>query len=74
MVVLAGIKGLQPIPNFLSDRIILREITVKDALGMDYPVYEQAIRIIEPGKYSLEKMLTHTLPLEQVEHAIKILV
>jgi len=72
-VVLAGIKGQRPVPNFLSDRIILREITVKGALGVDYPAYEQAIRIIESGKYPLEKMHTHTLPLEQVEHAIKIL-
>lgn len=72
-IVLAGVKGPHPVPNFFSDRLILRELTVKGALGVDYPAYEQAIRIIEAGKYPLAKMHTHTFPLEQVEHAIRVL-
>jgi hypothetical protein len=35
--------------------------------------YEQASRIIESGKCPKEKMHTRPFPLEQVEHAIKVL-
>ncbi len=72
-VVLAGTKGLRPVENFLSDKIVGKEIRVQGAMGVDFRAYAPAIRLIEAGRYPLEKMHTHTLPLEQAEHAIKIL-
>lgn len=72
-VVLAGTKGPNPVPNFISDKIVLKELTMKGALGVDWSSYERAIRTIESGKYALDKMHTHTLPLEEAERAIRIL-
>lgn len=43
------------------------------ALAVDYESYEAAIRIIEAGKYPLELMHTHTLPLQDAERALHIL-
>jgi len=73
-VVLAGTKGLgNPVPDFFSDKIVVKELTVLGALGVDHANYERAVRLIESGKYPLEKMHTHTLPLEDAERAIRIL-
>ncbi len=72
-VVLAGTKGPKPVPDFIVDRLILKELTLIGALGVDYGNYDRAVRLIESGKYPLERMHTHTLPLEQAERALRIL-
>jgi threonine dehydrogenase-like Zn-dependent dehydrogenase len=72
-VVLAGTKGPKPVPEFMSDQIVFKELTVKGALGVDYANYERAIRLIESRKYPLERMHTHTLPLAEAERAIRLL-
>jgi threonine dehydrogenase-like Zn-dependent dehydrogenase len=72
-VVLAGTKGPKPVENFLSDKIVGKEIRVQGALGVDFRAYAPAIRLIESRRYPLEKMHTHTIALEQAEHAIKLL-
>ncbi len=72
-VVLAGTKGAQPVPQFLSDRIVYKELTVFGAFGVDYRNYERAVRLIESGKYALEKLHTHTLPLAEAERALRLL-
>jgi threonine dehydrogenase-like Zn-dependent dehydrogenase len=72
-VVLAGTKGLRPVADFYSDRIVLKELTIIGALGVDSANYELAVRLIESRRYPLEKMHTHTMPLEQAEYALKLL-
>jgi len=71
-VILAGVKT-KPVKELASDKIIFKEIRVQGALGVDFRGYGPAIRIIESGRYPLEKMHTHTLPLEKAEHAINLL-
>jgi 2-desacetyl-2-hydroxyethyl bacteriochlorophyllide A dehydrogenase len=73
-VVLAGTKGLgNPVPDFFSDKIVVKELTLRGALGVDHENYERAVGLIESRKYPLEKMHTHTMPLEDAERAIRIL-
>ncbi len=72
-VVLAGTKGQKPVADFFSDRVVLKELTVMGALGVDYDGYERALRLIESAKYPLEKMHTHTVPLAEAERAIDML-
>ena len=72
-IVLAGTKGPKPVPDFLSDKVVAKELTLKGALGVDYPAYEAAVRLIESGRYPLAEMHTHTLPLEQAEYALRLL-
>jgi threonine dehydrogenase-like Zn-dependent dehydrogenase len=72
-VVLGGVKGMKPVPDFLSDKVVMKELTLMGALGVDYPAYETAIRLIESGRYPLDEMHTHTLPLKDAERALKLL-
>lgn len=72
VVILAGVKG-KPVPQLASDKIVFKEIRVQGAMGVDFKAYKPAIRIIESGRYPLEKMHTHTLPLEKAEYGIKLL-
>ncbi len=72
-VVLAGMKGERPIPDFLSDKIVVKEITLRGAIGVDSASYRNAIRLIESGNVPLEKMHTHDFALEDAELAIRTL-
>jgi 2-desacetyl-2-hydroxyethyl bacteriochlorophyllide A dehydrogenase len=73
-IVLAGTKGLgNPVPDFFSDRIIMKELTIYGALGVDNACYAKAVRLIESGKYPLERMHTQTLPMTDAERALQML-
>ena len=58
---------LAPAQTYL---LIFREITVKGVLGVDYAAFAKAIKVIESGRYPLEKMATHTFSLAEAETAI----
>jgi threonine dehydrogenase-like Zn-dependent dehydrogenase len=70
-IVLAGVKGpgvyLQRVEH---DRIFAKELTIKGVKNADYDSFEIAIRLIESGKYSLQKMHTHTFGLGSLEQAL----
>ena len=72
-IVLAGLKGHKPVADFVSDKIVMREITIKGALAADYDSYDRAVRLLESGKYPWAKLHTHTFPLKRVEEAIRML-
>jgi len=72
-VVLAGVKGFKAVPEFISDLIVVKEVTILGAFGVTSRSYESAIRLIESGKVPLEKMHTHDFPLEEAERAIQML-
>ncbi|HVV21240.1 MAG TPA: alcohol dehydrogenase catalytic domain-containing protein [Pseudonocardiaceae bacterium] len=71
-VVLAGLKGGAEIP-VRTDVIINRALTVVGAFGVDARGYRQAIRIIESGRFPLEKLHTHSFGLDETELAIRTL-
>jgi len=67
-VMLAGMKGSgRTIPGFSTDTLIMKELTLRGMNGQDLRAYEPALRLIESGKYPLEKMATHSFPLEEAE-------
>ena len=72
-IVLAGVKGFKPVPDFISDLIVVKELTIKGAFGVTSRAYQSAIRLIESGRVPVEKMHTHDFPLEQAERAIQML-
>ncbi|HXG41843.1 MAG TPA: alcohol dehydrogenase catalytic domain-containing protein [Dehalococcoidia bacterium] len=72
-VVLAGTKGRRPVPQLYSDRIVARELTVRGALGVDYGSYERALATIASGRYPLQRLHSHTLPLEEAALALRLL-
>ncbi len=72
-VVLAGVKGFKSIPNFISDKIVMKEISVRGASGVTSTGYSAAIRLIESEKVPLAEMHTHDFKLRDAELAIRTL-
>jgi len=72
-VVLAGVKGFREIPDFVSDKIVMKEIAIRGAIGVTSSGYGKAIQLIESGKYPIEAMHTHDFGLRDAELAIRTL-
>jgi threonine dehydrogenase-like Zn-dependent dehydrogenase len=72
-IVLAGMKGFREIPGFVSDKIVVKEITLRGAIGVTRTGYATAIRLIESRKYDIDRMHTHDFKLEEAELAIRTL-
>jgi threonine dehydrogenase-like Zn-dependent dehydrogenase len=72
-IVLAGVKGFKPVPGFVSDLAVLKELSIFGALGVTSRGYEAAIRLIESGRVPLARMHTHEFPLEEAERAVRML-
>jgi threonine dehydrogenase-like Zn-dependent dehydrogenase len=72
-IVLAGMKGFKAIPDFISDLIVVQEITIKGAMGVTSSGYQAAIKTIESGIVPMAAMHTHNFKLEEAELAIKTL-
>jgi threonine dehydrogenase-like Zn-dependent dehydrogenase len=71
-VVLAGLKGQRPV-ELSTDMIINKALTVVGAFSVDSRGYAEAIRLIESGRFPLERMHTHTFGLSDVSLAIETL-
>ena len=72
-IVLAGVKGFKAVPEFISDLVVAKELTIKGAFGVTWRSYDSAIRLIESGRVPLVKMHTHDFALEDAERAIRML-
>jgi threonine dehydrogenase-like Zn-dependent dehydrogenase len=72
-VVLAGVKGFKPVDGFVSDKIVMKEISVRGAIGVTSSGYRSAIRLLESRSRPVERMHTHRFPLEDAETAIRTL-
>lgn len=72
-IVLAGVKGFKPVDNFVSDLIVMKEATIKGAIGVTSRGYQQAIEVIESGSVDLAAMHTHDFDLADAELAIRTL-
>jgi len=72
-VVLAGVKGMKEVPRFVSDKVVLKEIALRGAIGVTYRGYASAIRLLESRRTPIHRMHTHTFPLREAERAIRTL-
>jgi len=72
-IILAGVKGFKPVDNFVSDLIVMKEATIKGAIGVTSTSYQQAIDVIESGQVDFSPMHTHDFDLEDAELAIRTL-
>ena len=50
-----------------------KSVRVNGTKGSPWRATEAALRMIESGRYPLEKLHTHTIPLDETEHALQIL-
>jgi threonine dehydrogenase-like Zn-dependent dehydrogenase len=72
-VILGGIKSSK-VPNFDSDMIISKFLTVKGMRGHSYESVELALQLIAGNRHNVTAMSTHTFGLAQTEYAIRTLV
>jgi threonine dehydrogenase-like Zn-dependent dehydrogenase len=72
-IVLAGVKGMKEVPGFVSDLVVLQELTLRGALGVTSSAFRSAIALIESGRVDLSPMHTHSFPLREAETAIRTL-
>jgi len=70
LVLTAGKDGV--ITDFVS-RIIGKALTVKGAYSVSEWAKLQAVRVLSSGRYDLSGLHTHTLPLEELDRALRIL-
>lgn len=70
IIVVAGEAHAQA-PDFEPDLIFMKELTIKGVRGRTASEMKKAIRILESGKYPLEKLATHHFGLNDVEKAIQ---
>jgi len=72
-VVSIGLTGFKPIPNFISDLIVMNELRFQGGRSCDFRAVIPAIRLVAAKKYPLKKMVTHRYPLEQAETGVRAL-
>lgn len=72
-IVLAGVKGMKAVDNFVSDLIVLKEINIRGAIGVTSTGYKNAINLIESGRVDFQKMHTHEFDLADADLAIRTL-
>ena len=69
-IILGGRKG-RAIPEFDSDLLITRFLTLKGMRGHSYQAVELGLQIIAGGKYKLAEMCTHVFGLAEVDEALR---
>ena len=61
-VVLAGLKGSHHVPDFASDRIVMRKLTVKGVFGVEHESFRKAVALIESGRYRNNLVVVRNMP------------
>ncbi len=69
--VILGGRKFKHIPNFDSDVLITRFLTVKGMRGHSYESVELALQIIAGKKYPLDELCTHVFGLGEVDEALR---
>jgi alcohol dehydrogenase len=71
-VILPGLYGATTEVPLLLDRVVLKELKLRGVFSHDAPAVEAAIALAGRDKYPLVEMISHRLPLEKAEDAIKL--
>ena len=72
-VIVAGLKGRRPLVDFSTDEIVWKQVTMKGVLSVTFSSFERAIETIQSRRHHLERLHTHSFPVEETEMALKTL-
>jgi threonine dehydrogenase-like Zn-dependent dehydrogenase len=72
-IVFAGIKAGRPVPEFPVDAIIHKVLNVVGVLGTSVWASEKAMETIASKRYALQALHTHTVGLDEVDWAVRVL-
>ncbi|MDP2930917.1 MAG: alcohol dehydrogenase catalytic domain-containing protein [Chloroflexota bacterium] len=70
-LVLATIVGEETLTPIATDTLARRDITIVGVFSADYRSMGPSIKLVESGKYAIEKIVSHVLPLDQAERAVQ---
>ena len=70
-IILPGIYGSDKSIPLILDKIVFKEVKIQGVLSQNLQSVLPAIALAESRKYSIEKMVTHRLPLAEAEIALK---
>jgi alcohol dehydrogenase len=66
-VVLAGTRGAgSGAPGFEPDHVVYKELTIHGALGVDYPAYDEALRLLGSGRFPFADLPRERAGLDQL--------
>ncbi|HEY8215515.1 MAG TPA: zinc-binding dehydrogenase [Acidimicrobiia bacterium] len=65
-VVLAGMRGSGDLPDFRPDAIVLKELRVLGALGVDVEAYEAALALVASGRHPFSDLPRAVVGLDDV--------
>jgi threonine dehydrogenase-like Zn-dependent dehydrogenase len=71
VVVLAGMKDFKAVTNFVTDKIVTKELTIRGATGRDRLSTDASIALLATTKYPFDDMNTHVYNLDECELAIR---
>jgi alcohol dehydrogenase len=71
-MVLPGLYGASNSVGLLLDTVVVKELKLLGAYSQDFESVEAAIKLVSRGKYPLEEMISHRLPLEEAERALRL--
>jgi alcohol dehydrogenase len=72
-IVVAGLKNQKPLEGFVSDRLILDEISMVGVLSSGWVSVETSIAMIRRNWKELEVLCTHGYPVSEAEKAVRVL-
>ena len=70
VIVLAGLKGRRAFDGRSPDDIIWKKLTLSGVLGVEYSAFRRAVHTIHSRKYPMERLHTHSFPVEQAKQAL----
>jgi threonine dehydrogenase-like Zn-dependent dehydrogenase len=72
-IVLAGLKSFKPVPNLVTDKIVINEIKLMGVLSAGWPSIEKALDILQRRGNELKPLCSHMFPLEDADKAVRAL-
>ncbi len=69
--IILGGRKFKDVPNFPSDMLIARFLSVKGMRGHSWQAVELGLQIVAGGKYPLHEMATHVFGLDEVDRALR---
>ena len=72
-VVVAGTRGAVEAPGFHPDAVVLKELRILGALGVDRPAYRAALDLLASGAYPFAELPRAIAGFDGVEHMLQVM-
>jgi threonine dehydrogenase-like Zn-dependent dehydrogenase len=72
-IVIAGVKGKNPLTDIYSDKILMKEIQLLGVLSAGWASLERAIALLSEHHAELAHLASHSYPLQDITKALRVL-